>query len=179
MDKLNATCYCNIPVTLCWISESETRKHFGHCADRQPATTLPHWLKCGMRKLHSGSQALFHFTVPLTGGTLYSRRSLPLAQRLEYLAKDFGYYIGFGHCYLDLVEKNGVFMQATVDGGSETGELYAAHVALRQHCMPEISFEESAPLVAMKSTDNTPIESSWHLFTNYVGLDIKEVILIG
>ncbi|KAJ7460343.1 hypothetical protein B0H11DRAFT_1736707 [Mycena galericulata] len=24
----------------------------------------------------------------------YSRKSLPLAQRLEYLAKDFGYYIG-------------------------------------------------------------------------------------
>ncbi|KAJ7769565.1 hypothetical protein DFH07DRAFT_735988, partial [Mycena maculata] len=36
-----------------------------------------------------------------------------------------------GHYYLDLVEKNGVFLQATVDGGSETGELYAAHIALR------------------------------------------------
>ncbi|KAJ7430111.1 hypothetical protein B0H11DRAFT_2398532 [Mycena galericulata] len=84
-----------------------------------------------------------------------------------------------GHYYLDLVEENGVFVQATVDGGSETGELYAAHVALRQHCMPEISFEESAPFIAMKSTDNIPIESSWHLFTNYVGLDIKQVILIG
>jgi hypothetical protein len=52
-----------------------------------------------------------------------------------------------GHYYLDLVEKNGgvycllvlssvltlgaVFVQATVDGGSETGELYAAHIALR------------------------------------------------
>ncbi|KAJ7768663.1 hypothetical protein DFH07DRAFT_866812 [Mycena maculata] len=84
-----------------------------------------------------------------------------------------------GHYYLDLVEENGVFVQATADGGSETGELYAAHVALHQHCMPEISFEESAPFIAMKSTNNISIESSWHLFTNYVGLDIKQVILIG
>lgn len=52
-----------------------------------------------------------------------------------------------GHYYLDLVGKNGdefsiyviyhmltshlVFVQATVDGGSERGELYAAHLALR------------------------------------------------
>jgi hypothetical protein len=52
-----------------------------------------------------------------------------------------------GRYYLDLVEEHGgmhfdiyyvsmltstpVFVQATVDGGSETGELYAAHVAFR------------------------------------------------
>ncbi|KAJ7853167.1 hypothetical protein B0H14DRAFT_2213070, partial [Mycena olivaceomarginata] len=29
------------------------------------------------------------------------------------------------------------------------------------------------------STDNIPIESSWHLFTNYVGLDIKQILLLG
>ncbi|KAJ7883937.1 hypothetical protein B0H14DRAFT_3746214 [Mycena olivaceomarginata] len=81
-----------------------------------------------------------------------------------------------GHYYLDLVEKNGVFVQATVDGGSETGELYAAHVALRQ---VKISLEEAPPFVALKSTDNIPIESSWNLFTNYVGLDIKQIILLG
>ncbi|KAJ7501192.1 hypothetical protein B0H11DRAFT_1855566 [Mycena galericulata] len=87
-----------------------------------------------------------------------------------------------GHYYLDLVEKNGgilVFVQATVDGGSETGELYAAHLALRQHCMPDISSEDAPPFVALKSTDNIPIESSWHLFTNYIGLDIKQIILLG
>ncbi|KAJ6626634.1 hypothetical protein B0H10DRAFT_1941648 [Mycena sp. CBHHK59/15] len=84
-----------------------------------------------------------------------------------------------GHYYLDLVEENGVFVQATVDGGSETGELYAAHLALRQHCMPDISFADAPPFVALKSTDNIPIESSWHLFTNYVGLDIKQIILLG
>jgi hypothetical protein len=121
-----------------------------------------------------------------------------------------------GHFYLDLVEENGgefgsasiyasdlvltfvsVFVQGTVDGGSETGELYAAHLALRcvqfnifylsscpytfgsQHCMPDISLEDAPGFVALKSTDNIPIESSWHLFTNYVGLDIKQVILMG
>ncbi|KAJ6547856.1 hypothetical protein B0H10DRAFT_2181170 [Mycena sp. CBHHK59/15] len=88
-----------------------------------------------------------------------------------------------GHYYLDLVEENGVFVQATVDGGSETGELYAAHVALRHYCMPDISIDASIdaapPFVALPSTDNIPIESSWHLFTNYVGLDIKQIILLG
>ncbi|KAJ7831414.1 hypothetical protein B0H14DRAFT_3143196 [Mycena olivaceomarginata] len=64
-----------------------------------------------------------------------------------------------GRYYLDLVEEHGVFVQATVDSGSETGELYAAHVAFR--------------------TDNIPIVSSWHLFTNYVGLDIKQILLLG
>ncbi|KAJ6605072.1 hypothetical protein B0H10DRAFT_1957292 [Mycena sp. CBHHK59/15] len=84
-----------------------------------------------------------------------------------------------GHYYLDLVEENGVFVQATVDGGSETGELYAAHVALRHHCMPDISINAAPPFVALPSTDKIPIESSWHLFMNYVGLDIKQIILLG
>ncbi|KAJ7758877.1 hypothetical protein DFH07DRAFT_1024298 [Mycena maculata] len=84
-----------------------------------------------------------------------------------------------GHYYLDLVEKNGVFDQATVDGGSETGELYAAHLALRQHCMPDILVVDAPAFVALKSTDNIPIKSSWNLFTNYIGLDIKQILLLG
>ncbi|KAJ6474518.1 hypothetical protein DFH09DRAFT_953200 [Mycena vulgaris] len=79
-----------------------------------------------------------------------------------------------GHYYLDTVEKNGLFVQATVDGGSETGEMYAAHLALRY-----LTLEEAPAFVALKSTDNITIESSWHLFTNYVGRDIKEIILLG
>ncbi|KAJ6454096.1 hypothetical protein C8R47DRAFT_943016, partial [Mycena vitilis] len=94
-----------------------------------------------------------------------------------------------GHYYLDLVEEHGgklllcLFVQATVDGGSETGELYAAHLALRYasgaYCMPEIKIEDAVAFVALKSTDDIPIESSWHLFSNYVGLDIKEILLLG
>jgi hypothetical protein len=42
--------------------------------------------------------------------------------------------------------------------------------------MLDISLEDAPGFVALKSTDNIPIESSWHLFTNYVGLD---VILMG
>jgi hypothetical protein len=48
-----------------------------------------------------------------------------------------------------------------------------------QRCMPDISLEDAAAFVALKSTDNIPIESSWNLFTNYVGLDIKQIILFG
>ncbi|KAJ7663643.1 hypothetical protein B0H14DRAFT_2425147 [Mycena olivaceomarginata] len=87
-----------------------------------------------------------------------------------------------GHYYLDLVEEHGsmqFFVQATVDGGSETGELYTAHVALLQHCMPGTSFEDAPPFVALKSTDNIPIELSWHLFANYIGLDIKQILLLS
>ncbi|KAK7013005.1 hypothetical protein R3P38DRAFT_3007997 [Favolaschia claudopus] len=84
-----------------------------------------------------------------------------------------------GHYYLDLVEDNGLFVQATVDGGSETGELYAAHLALRQECMPDVSLHDHPAFVALPSTDNIPIESSWHLFTEYVGLDIKQILLLG
>ncbi|KAJ7146659.1 hypothetical protein C8R44DRAFT_599748, partial [Mycena epipterygia] len=100
-----------------------------------------------------------------------------------------------GHYYLDLVEQYGgavsthifflvltrdlVFVQATVDGGSETGELYTVHVALCQQCMPDITVEDEPAFVALKSTDNIPIESSCNLFTNYVGLDIKQIILHG
>ncbi|KAJ6505030.1 hypothetical protein C8R45DRAFT_923339 [Mycena sanguinolenta] len=72
-----------------------------------------------------------------------------------------------------------VFVQATVDGGSETGELYAAYMALREKCMPDISVDDATPFAALQSTDNIPIESSWHLFTNYVGSDIKQIILLG
>ncbi|KAJ7733050.1 hypothetical protein DFH07DRAFT_755064, partial [Mycena maculata] len=82
-----------------------------------------------------------------------------------------------GHYYLDLVETNGVFIQATVDGGLETSKLYAAHLALRQHCMPDISVADAPAFVALKSTDNIRIESSWNLFTNYIGLDIKLLLL--
>ncbi|KAJ6447916.1 hypothetical protein C8R45DRAFT_850605, partial [Mycena sanguinolenta] len=72
-----------------------------------------------------------------------------------------------------------VFVQATVDGGPETGELYAEHEAFRDQCMPDISVDDATPFVALKSTDNIPIESSWHLFTNYVGSDIKQIMLLG
>ncbi|KAJ7262349.1 hypothetical protein C8J57DRAFT_1231724 [Mycena rebaudengoi] len=36
-----------------------------------------------------------------------------------------------------------------------------------------------AAFVPLKSIDNIPIESSWNLYTNYVGLDTKKIILLG
>ncbi|KAJ7785387.1 hypothetical protein B0H14DRAFT_2630599 [Mycena olivaceomarginata] len=75
-----------------------------------------------------------------------------------------------GHYYLDLVEEHGIFVQATVDGGSEI---------MQPMLRSGTSFEDTPPFVALKSTDNIPIESSWHLFTNYIGLDIKQILLLG
>jgi hypothetical protein len=45
--------------------------------------------------------------------------------------------------------------------------------------MLDINIEDAPAFVPLKSTDNIPIESSWHLFTKYVGLDIKQIILLG
>ncbi|KAJ7797835.1 hypothetical protein B0H14DRAFT_2297817, partial [Mycena olivaceomarginata] len=63
-----------------------------------------------------------------------------------------------GHYYLDLVEENGgipVFVQATVDGGSELEN----YMQLIHHYMPDISIDAAPPFVALPSTDNIPIES--------------------
>ncbi|KAF8144945.1 hypothetical protein K438DRAFT_1910892 [Mycena galopus ATCC 62051] len=113
------------------------------------------------------------------GIDIYGSRCHSSSQMVKFMAVPNAHCSStVGHYYLNLVEKHGVFVQATVDGGSETGELYACHVVMRW-CMPELSLQEAPAFVALKSTDNIPIESSWHLFTNYVGLDFKEIILLG
>ncbi|KAJ6572927.1 hypothetical protein B0H10DRAFT_1839008, partial [Mycena sp. CBHHK59/15] len=49
-----------------------------------------------------------------------------------------------GHLYLDLVEEFGAFpLQVTVDKGSETGEMYASHTALRETYTPELDHSNS------------------------------------
>jgi hypothetical protein len=45
--------------------------------------------------------------------------------------------------------------------------------------MPDISVDDATPFVVLKSTDNIPIELSWHLFTNYVGLNKQIQALEG
>jgi hypothetical protein len=45
--------------------------------------------------------------------------------------------------------------------------------------MPDISLEDAPAFVPLKSIDNIPIESSWNLYTNYVGLDTKQILLLG
>ncbi|KAJ7091599.1 hypothetical protein C8R44DRAFT_835770 [Mycena epipterygia] len=104
------------------------------------------------------------------GIDIYGSRCHSSSKMVKFLVVPNARYAStIGHYYLDLVEKHGVFVQATVD----------AHIALRHHCMPEIPLEVAPGFVALKSTDNIPIESSWNLFTNYVGLDIKQILLMG
>lgn len=45
--------------------------------------------------------------------------------------------------------------------------------------MPDIPLDIAPPFVALPSTDNIPIESSWHLFTNHSGCDIKQILRLG
>ncbi|THU88708.1 hypothetical protein K435DRAFT_679314 [Dendrothele bispora CBS 962.96] len=83
------------------------------------------------------------------------------------------------HCYLDMVEAYGeIPEQLTVDGGTETGQMRACHIALRNIYAPELSFETHPPFVALKSSDNVPIESSWENLRKYNGRDLKEAILM-
>ncbi|KAJ3991960.1 hypothetical protein F5050DRAFT_1801932 [Lentinula boryana] len=57
-----------------------------------------------------------------------------------------------GHIYLDFVSKYGkTCEQLTVDGGSETGEMYACHIALRDKYMPNST---KCGFVALPSTKN-------------------------
>ncbi|KAJ6459313.1 hypothetical protein C8R45DRAFT_942339 [Mycena sanguinolenta] len=104
-----------------------------------------------------------------------------------------------GHYYLDLVEKHGVFIQATVDGTRkdqhsmfklcrfiqqskessqrkyQEPEWKVGYLPIDERTslyIPELSLQDAPAF-------NIPIESSWHLFTNYVGLDLKQIILLS
>ncbi|KAI0749543.1 hypothetical protein C8Q80DRAFT_1119793 [Daedaleopsis nitida] len=67
-----------------------------------------------------------------------------------------------GHVYLDLASLRGViFRQLTVDHSSETGDMYAVHIALRKTFAPDLDDTEWPPFVAIKSTSNITIENLW------------------
>ncbi|KAF9516259.1 hypothetical protein BS47DRAFT_1360445 [Hydnum rufescens UP504] len=51
-----------------------------------------------------------------------------------------------------------------LDKGSETGEMWAFQKAFREIYAPSIDSTIIAPWKALKSTDNTPIETVWSLF---------------
>ncbi|KAJ7908244.1 hypothetical protein B0H13DRAFT_2498450 [Mycena leptocephala] len=85
-----------------------------------------------------------------------------------------------GHIYLDCVEEFGAFaLQLTVDGGSETGEMYAAHSALRQTYTPELNPTEWPEFVALKSVNNIPIENLWKWLLKTIGRSLREIIEEG
>ncbi|KAE9397803.1 hypothetical protein BT96DRAFT_822851 [Gymnopus androsaceus JB14] len=82
-----------------------------------------------------------------------------------------------GHIYLDFVEKYGMTCEKlTVDGGSETGEMYACHQALHDKYLPNV---QTPSFVALKSTDNIVIEGSWNHWLRYKGKTLREAIEVG
>ncbi|KAJ7715227.1 hypothetical protein DFH07DRAFT_1015377 [Mycena maculata] len=93
---------------------------------------------------------------------------------------DARHAVVIGHLYLYLVLEFGAFpMQITVDKGSETGEMYAAQVALRETVTPDIDPLKFPPVVALKSTNNIPIENLWKWLRKTCGRSLREWIEDG
>ncbi|KAF8181716.1 hypothetical protein K438DRAFT_1601425, partial [Mycena galopus ATCC 62051] len=84
-----------------------------------------------------------------------------------------------GHLYLDLVESTGeIPVQITVDGGTEPQYMFQFHEQLRAQFLPDVSSTEVPACVALKSSDNIPIEALWSYFLKYTGHDLKAAILL-
>jgi hypothetical protein len=84
----------------------------------------------------------------------------------------------------------------TVDGGTETGQMYASHEALwyvymypRRNLsltldysnayLPDLDRDLFPTFVSIPSTDNISIESVWSYWLKAKGLTIKETIISG
>ncbi|KAE9403507.1 hypothetical protein BT96DRAFT_990167 [Gymnopus androsaceus JB14] len=82
-----------------------------------------------------------------------------------------------GHIYLDFVTEYGMICeQLTVDGGSETGEMFACHTALTQKYQPR---NKTAAFFALPSTKNVVIEGSWNHWLRFHGTTLYQVIELG
>ncbi|KAJ6555485.1 hypothetical protein B0H10DRAFT_1847928 [Mycena sp. CBHHK59/15] len=84
-----------------------------------------------------------------------------------------------GHLYLDLVESRGgiyfgmpMFNCALVLDNTLI-------VLCRAQFLPDVSSTEAPACVALKSSDNIPIEALWSYFLKYTGHDLKAAILLG
>ncbi|KAJ7801551.1 hypothetical protein B0H14DRAFT_2615151 [Mycena olivaceomarginata] len=85
-----------------------------------------------------------------------------------------------GHIFLDMVLAFGaISVQVTFDGGSELGWLAAFQTTLREIFAPELSLEEWKPVVAVQSSSNIPIESTWSYDRKFNGRSIREVLEEG
>ncbi|KAJ7827961.1 hypothetical protein B0H14DRAFT_3088267 [Mycena olivaceomarginata] len=82
-----------------------------------------------------------------------------------------------GHVFLDMVSKYGaISVQVTFDGGSELGWLAAFQTTLREVFAPDLSAEEWKPVVAVKSTSNIPIESTWSYDRKFNGRSMRDIL---
>ncbi|KAJ7678934.1 hypothetical protein DFH06DRAFT_1465163 [Mycena polygramma] len=85
-----------------------------------------------------------------------------------------------GHVFLDFIELYGAIpQQVTVDKGSETGHLYAMMTGLKTGYAPKIDLTRYPAFVAVKSTNNTPIEGLWRWFQNQIGKNLYLYITKG
>ncbi|OSD03275.1 hypothetical protein PYCCODRAFT_256220 [Trametes coccinea BRFM310] len=84
------------------------------------------------------------------------------------------------HIYLDYVGVGGVMpRQVTFDGGSETQDLKAAHMVLRNACAPDLDVSLWPPFMALKSTHNISIENLWSRWLKYAGWNLQATLLQG
>ncbi|KAJ7797567.1 hypothetical protein B0H14DRAFT_2389646 [Mycena olivaceomarginata] len=82
-----------------------------------------------------------------------------------------------GHVFLDMVSAFGaISVQVTFDGGSELGWLAAFQTTLRFFFPFQ---KEWKPVVAVQSSSNIPIESTWSYDRKFNGRSIREVLEEG
>ncbi|KAJ7304564.1 hypothetical protein DFH08DRAFT_721689, partial [Mycena albidolilacea] len=81
-----------------------------------------------------------------------------------------------GHVFLDMVS---AYKGVTFDGGSELGWLSAFQTTLREVFAPDLSVEDWKPVVAVKSTSNIPIESTWAYDRQFNGRSLRETLEEG
>ncbi|KAF7368007.1 hypothetical protein MSAN_00866500 [Mycena sanguinolenta] len=85
-----------------------------------------------------------------------------------------------GHVVLDFIELYGAIpQQMTTDKGSETGHLYAFMTGLKTAYAPDIDLTRYPSMVALKSTNNTPIEALWRWFQEQSGKNLYVQITRG
>ncbi|KAJ7938576.1 hypothetical protein B0H13DRAFT_1851527 [Mycena leptocephala] len=70
-------------------------------------------------------------------------------------------------------------IQITVDGGTEPQYMFQLHEQLRAQFLPDISSTDAPACVALKSSDNIPIEALWSYFLKYTGHGLKAATLLG
>ncbi|KAJ7197696.1 hypothetical protein C8J57DRAFT_1018632, partial [Mycena rebaudengoi] len=76
-----------------------------------------------------------------------------------------------GHLYLDLVESTGGIDCAVVLDNTLI-------ILCRAQFLPDVSSTEAPACVALKSSDNIPIEALWSYILKYTGHDLKAAILL-
>ncbi|KAK7016698.1 hypothetical protein R3P38DRAFT_2542006 [Favolaschia claudopus] len=85
-----------------------------------------------------------------------------------------------GHVFLDMVSAHqATSVQVTFDGGIELGWLAAFQTSLRCVKFSKLSFQQWPPCVAVKSTSNISIESTWSYDRKFNGRSLREILEEG